>query len=192
MVRTVVLFLVILLSGSAIGAKWAAQIRSRNGQEDSAAIARNVANELKLLFHGPVGSLADTFVFSDLLGDGGVDGSHNEQQRETRNAEDAAEEEVFHSALQSHQDVLWHSEQKPLKRVKRGYFSDPSFTDQWFLVSSVTLRGIILARLLELLGRLMREKMEAFFQFQSLSYQYLYCSFPADGVLSGLGATPVL
>ena len=78
--------------------------------------AREIIERHGFNFHGQVGSLNDIYQIE-----------HKEvSKRSQRSAE-------HHKELSNHPNVKWIEQQKLLKRKKRGYFSDPSFEDQWYL-----------------------------------------------------------
>ncbi|XP_065187229.1 proprotein convertase subtilisin/kexin type 7-like [Sycon ciliatum] len=141
LVLTVVL--VATADNTAFAAKWAAQVREDDGERSAEVVAQDVARDLGFLFHGSVGALHDTYVFSDHdeQGNGGKDVSAMARKRRYDSAAPPAAHEkeetssTAHPALRAHKDVVWHSEQRPLVRIKRG-FNDPLFPEQWYLVNT--------------------------------------------------------
>ena len=91
--------------------KWA--VRIQGGER----VAREVAEKNNFIFHGQLGSLEDYYHLE-----------HKSVSRRSRRSADG------HGALlENHPDVLWVEQQRIKKRVKRGYFSDPLFSQQWYL-----------------------------------------------------------
>ena len=80
-------------------------------------VARAVAEHHDFEFHGGLGSLEDYYHLEH----------HGVSRRSSQSADD------HHALLDSHPHVSWAQQQRIKRRVKRGYFSDPLFGQQWYL-----------------------------------------------------------
>ena len=91
--------------------KWVVHIK--DGEE----IAKRIAEKHNFKYHGQLGSLKDYY--------------HLEHQSVSKRSKRSADE--HHALLSNYPSVLWLEQQKVKKRVKRGYFSDPLYNQQWYI-----------------------------------------------------------
>ncbi len=134
---------------------WAVKLDGAGGgREDLEAIAKRTASSLGLVNKGRVEPFADIFLFEIPLATSlgaGPGPTHVDQERDSDNNGITASRYTrslthrLERSLEVHRDVVWVGRQEPLRRVKRGgneeeregeeEFVDPSFGQQWHLVS---------------------------------------------------------
>lgn len=109
-----------------LASSWAIRIPSQEGNDDAclAKIAKTIAKETGLAYHGQIGGLRGHFL---LVHESFYNGFET----------DAAALDKITQQLYKHPEIKWSMRERIVKRYKRSLrFKDQYFPNQWHLVSS--------------------------------------------------------